>query len=208
MKQNIVIFISSIILLSASMAVTTDTENVNEKFGFINEIYSDSWALIIGINKYENVQPLSYAIDDAIAVKNLLINDYGFPRNNVYLLLNQEATQNNIKKQLDALVRSSKENDRVVFYFAGHGETETLGLEGTDMGFLLPVEGKKENLYLTSIPMDELKRIALRSKAKHMLFLVDACYGGLAAQNTRGLQNIDSPNFIDKITRNFFMTPF
>jgi len=165
-----------------------------------SDVYDNSWALIIGINKYDNVRHLNYAIEDAMAVKNLLINDFGFSRNNVQVLIDKEATQNNIKKQLDALVRSSKENDRVVFYFAGHGETETLGLEGTDMGFLLPVEGKKENLYLTSIPMDELKRIALRSKAKHMLFLVDACYGGLAAQNTRGLQNIDSPNFIDKIS--------
>ena len=48
--------------------------------------------------------------------------------------------------------------------------------------------------------MDELKRISERSKAKHMLFLVDACYGGLAAQNTRSLQNTDIPNFIEKIS--------
>ena len=179
-----------IIILSTSLALSIDN----------SDIYDTSWALIIGINKYENVQPLSYAIDDAIAVKNLLINDFGFPRNNVNLLLNQEATQNNIKKQLDILVKSAKKNDRVLFYFAGHGETEPLALDGTDMGFLLPVEGDTENLYLTSIPMDELKRISLYSKAKHMLFLVDACYGGLAAQNTRGIQISDEPGFIDKIS--------
>ena len=70
------------------------------------------------------------------------------------------------------------ENDRVVFYFAGHGDTATLGLEGGDMGFLIPADGDAEDLYLTAIPMDELKRISDWSKAKHMLFLVDACYGG------------------------------
>ena len=62
----------------------------------IDNIYDNSWALVVGINKYENVKPLYYAIEDAIPVKNLLINDFGFPRNNVNLLLNQEATQNNI----------------------------------------------------------------------------------------------------------------
>ena len=93
-----------------------------------SDVYDNSWALIIGINKYDNVLHLNYAIEDAMAVKNLLINDFGFSRNNVQVLIDKEATQNNIKKQLDALVRSSKENDRVVFYFAGHGETETLGL--------------------------------------------------------------------------------
>ena len=169
----------------------------------IDDIYDNSWALVVGINKYENVKPLHYAIEDAIAVKNMLINDFGFSRSNVNVLLNNEATQHNIKKQLDALVRSSKGNDRVVFYFAGHGQTETLGLEDTDMGFLLPVEADEENLYLTAIPMDELKRISERSKAKHMLFLVDACYGGLAAQNARSLQNTDIPNFIEKISNEF-----
>ena len=182
-----------ICLLGFALSATLDIDN----------IYDNSWALVVGINKYENVKPLHYAIEDAIAVKNMLINDFGFSRSNVNVLLNNEATQNNIKKQLDALVRSSKGNDRVVFYFAGHGQTETLGLEDTDMGFLLPVEADEENLYLTAIPMDELKRISERSKAKHMLFLVDACYGGLAAQNARSLQNTDIPNFIEKISNEF-----
>ena len=168
-----------------------------------SDIYDNSWALVVGINKYENVRPLNYAIEDASAIKNMLINDFGFPRSNVNVLLNNEASQSNIKKQLNALVRSAKDNDRVVFYFAGHGMTETLGLEGTDMGFLLPVEGDADNLYLTAIPMDELKRISNMSKAKHMMFLVDACYGGLAAQNTRSLQNSDVPNFIEKISNDF-----
>ena len=168
-----------------------------------SDIYDNSWALVVGINKYENVRPLNYAIEDASAIKNMLINDFGFPRSNVNVLLNNEASQSNIKKQLNALVRSAKDNDRVVFYFAGHGMTETSGLEGTDMGFLLPVEGDADNLYLTAIPMDELKRISNMSKAKHMMFLVDACYGGLAAQNTRSLQNSDVPNFIEKISNDF-----
>ena len=47
--------------------------------------------------------------------------------------------------------------------------------------------------------MDELKRISDWSKAKHMLFLVDACYGGLAAMNTRSLSST-SPNYLDNIT--------
>ena len=37
------------------------------------------------------------------------------------------------------------------------------------------------------------------SKSKHMLFLIDACYGGLAATGARGLSST-TPNFIDKIT--------
>ena len=42
-----------------------------------NEIYDNSWALVVGINKYENVRPLNYAVDDASAIKNVLINNFG-----------------------------------------------------------------------------------------------------------------------------------
>jgi len=163
------------------------------------DVYDDSWALIVGINDYEHVRGLNYAVEDALAIKNMLINDYGFKRNNVRVLTNSEATGSNIKKELHSLVKSVGENDRVVFYFAGHGETETLGIEGGDMGFLIPADGDTDNLYLTAIPMDELKRISNWSKAKHMLFLVDACYGGLAAMNTRSLSS-KSDGYLDKIT--------
>ena len=163
------------------------------------DVYDDSWALIVGINDYEHVRGLNYAVEDALAIKNMLINDYGFKRNNVRVLTNSEATGSNIKKELHSLVKSVGENDRVVFYFAGHGETETLGIEGGDMGFLIPADGDADDLYLTAIPMDELKRISNWSKAKHMLFLVDACYGGLAAMNTRSLSS-KSDGYLDKIT--------
>ena len=51
----------SILLFAYGLALTTD------------EIYDNSWALIIGINKYENVQKLDFAADDAIAMKEILI---------------------------------------------------------------------------------------------------------------------------------------
>ena len=64
----------SIILYSLSYSVETESVNtadetfVNEKFKFIQDIYSESWALIIGINRYQYVEPLPYAVDDAEAV--------------------------------------------------------------------------------------------------------------------------------------------
>ena len=161
-------------------------------------IYDDSWALVVGINDYDTVQDLNYAVEDALAIKNMLINQYGFKRSNVRYLIDKEATQSNIKKELSNLRKKVGENDRVVFYFAGHGETEELGIDEGDIGFLLPSDADADDLYYSAIDMEELKRISKMSKAKHMLFLVDACYGGLAAVNTRSLST-SSPNYIDKI---------
>lgn len=54
----------SILLFAYGLALTTD------------EIYDNSWALIIGINKYENVQKLDFAADDAKAMKEILIEPF------------------------------------------------------------------------------------------------------------------------------------
>ena len=162
-------------------------------------LYDNSWALVVGVNDYDNVPDLHYAVEDALAIKNLLINDLGFPRSNVRYLIDKEATQSNINKELQKLLKSAGPNDRVVFYFAGHGETEKLGLEQGDAGFLMPSDADAENLFFSAIPMEDLKSISKFSKAKHMLFLVDACYSGLAAVTTRGLST-NTPNYIDKIT--------
>ena len=53
-----------ILLFAYSLAVTTD------------DIYDNSWALIIGINKYEKVQKLDFEADDAIAMKDILIESF------------------------------------------------------------------------------------------------------------------------------------
>ena len=50
--------------------------------------------------------------------------------------------------------------------------------------------------------MAELKSLALMSKAKHVLYLIDACYGGLAVVGSRGLNPGNTNNYIDKIIKN------
>ena len=62
------------------------------------DIYDDSWALIIGIDKYENVQNLSYAVKDAESIQDILVNSFDFSENNIALLTNEYATKQNILK--------------------------------------------------------------------------------------------------------------
>jgi len=35
------------------------------------DVYDNSWTLIIGINDYEHVPGLNYAVEDALAIKNM-----------------------------------------------------------------------------------------------------------------------------------------
>ena len=177
-----------IYLISIGFSITT------------KDIYDNSWALVIGIDKYQNVQKLNYAVDDAESIKEILEDSFHFPSDNISILINEEATKQNILKSFSEMTKNAKENDRVLVFFAGHGETMDLP-GGGEKGYLIPVEGDAEELYLTSIPMDELREIALMSEAKHMLYLVDACYGGIAAVVSRGLEPQKTSDFINKVAK-------
>ena len=178
-----------ILLFSYGLAITTE------------DIYDNSYALIIGIDKYQNVHNLNYAVKDAESIQTMMVENFDFPKDNVKLILNEEATYGNIRKQFSEISKSAEANDRVMIFFAGHGETLDLP-GGGEKGYLLPYEGDSQELYLTAIPMNELREIALMSKAKHILYLIDACYGGIAAIGSRGLDAKSTPNYINKITKN------
>ena len=199
MKKIKIIFNSVIILTSISLAVEDESEK-NINYQFINNIYSESWALIIGINKYQNVDHLTYAVDDAVAVQEMLVDKYGFREDNIKLIIDEEATKDNIIKGFSNILTQAKEKDRVVVFYAGHGETYKLP-SGGDMGYLIPVDGNLDNLYLSSIPMKSVYDIADMSYAKHILYLVDACYGGLTLATTRGLKKDTTPEYIKKMTQ-------
>ena len=69
-------------------------------FGFsitTDDIYDNSWALIIGIDKYQNVKKLNYAVDDAESIKEILEDSFHFPSDNISILINEEATKQNIQ---------------------------------------------------------------------------------------------------------------
>ena len=95
-KKHSIIFCLILFLISSLMAVESKEENVNEKYQFIKNIYTDSWALIIGINNYQNAPDLNYAEKDAKDFKDLLSNNYGFKESNITMILSKEATKNNI----------------------------------------------------------------------------------------------------------------
>lgn len=140
--------------------------------------YANSWALVIGINAYQKVTPrLNYAVPDARAVAAVL-PALGFPSQNVRLLLDAEATKAKIEDVLYRDFAAMGPQDRLLVFFAGHGQTAPT--KTGEEGYLLPVNADSDALPITAIAMDELRRIANRLKAKHVLFVMDACFSGFA----------------------------
>jgi hypothetical protein len=138
--------------------------------------YSKGRALVIGINNYAKVSPLGFATNDAAAVASHLSGRLGFAPEDVCLLRDAEATRAAIMSAFMRLVKADP-NDRVVVFFAGHGYTRSA--RRGEIGYLVPHDGDTADLS-TLIRWDDLTRNADLVPAKHLLFIMDACYGGLA----------------------------
>lgn len=146
--------------------------------------YTRSRALVIGIDKYSNASPLEYAVSDADEFRHALVDSLGFEHEDITYLVNEAATR---KAILKAFLRFSADDidvdERLIVFYAGHGHTRT-GSRG-DIGYLVPHDADMLD-FSTFIRWDEFTRNSELVRAKHILFIMDACYGGLALTRSIG----------------------
>jgi hypothetical protein len=101
-------------------------------------------------------------------------------------LIDDAATKSNILSLVDDRLHASlKEDDDVIFFFAGHGTTRTdvLGGEKIETGYLVPVEASApgtDEHWSDYVQMDELLEAIGKLPAKHILVILDACHSGFA----------------------------
>jgi uncharacterized caspase-like protein/peptidoglycan/xylan/chitin deacetylase (PgdA/CDA1 family) len=147
--------------------------------------YEKSWAIVVGIDEYAKWPKLEYASHDAEAIADTLTGQFGFPASQVIVLKNQQATRNNILAAFHDRLADDRtgRNDRVFVFFAGHGATKRLA-SGRDLGYIIPVDSDPNAFTTDAIAMTDLQNIAESMKAKHVMFVMDACYSGLGL--TRG----------------------
>ncbi len=166
--------------------------------GLVGEVslYGRSHAVVIGIGDYPYLPKLPGAAADARTVSKVL-EEHGFA---VTLLLDREATRDRITGELgDRLLPRLMPEDRLLVYFAGHGVT--VGSGDAAMGYLMPWEGDNQRRMATGIAMSELQRIFALYPAKHVMFVADACYSGLAlSTRSTGLPTTLS-DYLRQVTR-------
>jgi hypothetical protein len=125
------------------------------------------WALVIGVGYYKHMPILKYTDDDAYQLFAFLKSPEGgaIPDQQIRILVDENATQENIMREMNQLYSMADDNDVILFYFSGHG------LEGAFLPF--DYDGQRNLLSHNTITT------ALnRSKAKHKLVLADACHSG------------------------------
>jgi uncharacterized caspase-like protein len=149
------------------------------------KLYDKSYAVIIGIDKYEKWPSLDYAVNDAKLMEKKLM-DLGF---RTVVLTDEQATRSKILTVLDeGLPLQTGKDDRVVIFFAGHGETEEVK-DGNEVGYLIPVDGDSHDLNSTAISIEQIKSSSQRMIAKHAFYIFDCCLSGLGLSSSGTLSS-------------------
>lgn len=167
------------------------------------DFYRASWAVVIGIDAYQKWPKLGHAVADARAVRDKLL-DLGWKAENVITLLDGDATRAGILSALgDRLADGQRvqREDRVLVFFAGHGLTRPLP-SGRNLGYLVPVDADTKNPQAEAISMTNLQDVSEAIPAKHVFFVMDACYGGLAlTRAATAAPQGDRRKYFQEITR-------
>ena len=164
--------------------------------------YRESWAAVIGIDDYQSWPKLQYAVKDAQSVRDVLIQKYHFKPENVFALFDKDATREKILSLLgDKLADPAmvKREDRVFVFFAGHGATRKLP-SGRDLGYIIPVDAGVTDYQGQAISMSNFQDISEAIPAKHLLFIMDSCYSGLALTRGGGAM-AGTINYLQEIAR-------
>jgi len=166
------------------------------------------YALLIGIGDYTGgVTDLEGPPHDLDAIRQLLIEQWGFSPEHIQELLYSEATRARILAGIDSLQESTRPGDFIFLYFSGHGtssyELTDVGLDG-NTGALVPSDldlqatDLREELIVGS--RDLRPRLERLDRDRHIFAAFDACYSGAAV---RSLRAVGRPRYVALPTRSF-----
>jgi len=139
---------------------------------------TDRWAVIIGISDYAGESyDLEYCDDDALDFYNALVNVYGWKSNHITLLIDGQATKENILAAILWMRTNEDLGDEVVFFYSGHGTTSTRNADNDP-------EWKDECIIPWEIQSSyfiwdgDLKEEFSTFESTHIFFCFDSCYSG------------------------------
>lgn len=149
-----------------------------------------SWAVIIGISEYQfsgksGLSNLIFADDDAKAFARSLHN-IGWSESHIKLLINEQATERNIKIALRSWLTKAGPDDQVILFWAGHGfadpeDPEKVYLAAYDTDIGIPATGYR---------MDEVRSALEEIGSKNVVLFADTCHAGKLITRGNGNRGI------------------
>ena len=157
-----------------NLNVGNDPVDTNIPAGGISS--TNTFALVIGNEKYTDERNVPYAVNDAAIFKKYTVKTLGLPEDNVHLVINATLGQMLGEiKWISDVAKAYQGKATLIVYYAGHGMPD----ESTKDSYLLPVDGSSE-MVQTAVKLEWLYSQLSTHPAKQVTVLLDACFSGAA----------------------------
>jgi len=147
--------------------------------GTSTTVYKGSFALLIGMTNYENGLPSLMGVSMDMANIKQALETQGFK-----VILKLDIDLAGMEEAFSSFISTYGQDydNRLLFYFAGHGYTLKTGL-GEKLGYIIPVDAPNPTkdqvgFQNKAMEMAQIETYSKRIRSKHALFIFDACFSG------------------------------
>lgn len=139
----------------------------------------NSWALLIGVERYQLAAPLRHTLNDVHQLARTLQERGGVPESQVLQITDDAADERfqplraSLLEELPKWLEKPAPNDRVIVYFSGHGFRDDQG-----QMYLAPIDCDPSNAAATGIPVEWFREQIAGCRAKFKLMIIDSCHAG------------------------------
>jgi len=188
----LIVFASGCIFLEKMGNITSPSLKVGESDGIVTY-----WAVIVGIEDYESMTDLSYTIDDAEDMRNVLLSYGNWDNSNIQFLTDVDANKSSIDTAIAYMASESDGDDVCLFFFSGHGSRIPDEKDGGDeVDFfdevICPWDTTEE---LGNVISDDELGTWLSACPDNIVVILDTCMsGGFATKGAEGtIKTVPNP---------------
>ena len=141
-------------------------------------LYDNSYALVIGMSKYKHWRPLAGPVKDVEEV-GAVLKDHGFD-----VQVEMDLTGEELERKINQFIKKHglDGNNRLLVYFAGHGET-LVATDKREIGYIVPVDApltdqNEKEFKQVALSMQRIQSFADEIQTKHAMFVFDSCFSG------------------------------
>ncbi|SEG79582.1 P-loop ATPase, Sll1717 family [Paenibacillus sp. UNC499MF] len=150
------------------------------------------YSISIGIETYGNLNKTLYAENDAIRFDNIMKNVFNVKES--ILLIGNEASYMNTQNKYNKCIEKLTEDDRLFFFFAGHGKNYF------GSPYISSWDSNNDDIGKTWHNLVEFLSQFNESSCKRAIFLIDACESTINFGLRNGEINEFSPTDISHLT--------
>ena len=162
-----------------AVPVQNKVSPVDKNIPTINQVDRNTFAVIMGNEKYKNVAEVPFAENDAKVFSEYVQKTLGVPSEQIKLIEN--ATYNDIRISLNWLEKAMtlcNGKGKAIVYYAGHG----IPSESDNSSYLLPVDGIGNDPASAYSLRDFYQKLG-NMQAQSVTVFLDACFSGTKRDN-------------------------